>query len=99
MKTYEEFQGVRLHKDLVAQYTVLGFPDMLLSPQSWKIGSGSCAVCTHCKVQKKVLQANSKNPYNLYSMIQLQKGKYQSIIAKIWQWSGFGLASFLLYIL
>lgn len=32
-------------------------------------------------------------------MFQLQKGKYQSIIAKIWQWSGFGLASFLLYIL
>ena len=32
-------------------------------------------------------------------MIQLQKGKYQSNIAKIWQWSGFGLAAFLLYIL
>lgn len=40
-----------------------------------------------------------KYPYNLYRMIQLQKGKYQSVIAKIWKWSGVGLIIFLLYIL
>jgi hypothetical protein len=37
VKTYEEFQGVRPHKDLVAHYTIPGFPGMLLSPQSWKV--------------------------------------------------------------
>ena len=33
VKIYEEFQGVPLHKDLVAQYTVPGFPGMLISPR------------------------------------------------------------------
>jgi hypothetical protein len=32
VQTYEECQGLSLHKDLVAQYTVSGFPGMLLSP-------------------------------------------------------------------
>ena len=31
-------------------------------------------------------------------MIQLQKGKYQSLIEKIWKWSGIGVLAFLLYI-
>ena len=62
VKTYEECQGERLHKDLVAQYTVPGFPGMLLSPQSRKVGSGRFAICTHCKVGTKVSRANSKKP-------------------------------------
>jgi penicillin-binding protein 1A len=32
-------------------------------------------------------------------MIQLQNGQYQSLIAKIWKWSAYGLGAFLLYIL
>ena len=31
-------------------------------------------------------------------MIQLQKGKYQPLITKIWKWSGFGVLAFLIYI-
>ena len=62
VKTYEEFQGVPLHKDLVAQYTVPSFPEMMLSPRSQKVGSGRFAVCTHCKSGMKVSQANSKKP-------------------------------------
>jgi penicillin-binding protein 1A len=31
-------------------------------------------------------------------MIQLQNGQYQSLIAKIWKWSAYGLGAFLLYI-
>ncbi len=34
VQTYKEYQGVPLHKDLVKQYTVSGFPGMLLSPRS-----------------------------------------------------------------
>ena len=45
VKTYEDFQGVRLHKDLVAQYIVPGFTGMLLSPRSRNNGSGGFAVC------------------------------------------------------
>lgn len=40
VKCYEECQNAPLHKDLLAQYTVLGFPGMLLSPFSWKVGPG-----------------------------------------------------------
>jgi penicillin-binding protein 1A len=32
-------------------------------------------------------------------MFKLQKGQYQPLIAKIWQWSGIGVGTFLLYIL
>ncbi len=32
LQGYEECQGVALHKDLVAHYTVSGFPGMLLFP-------------------------------------------------------------------
>ena len=46
----------------MAQYTVPGFPGMLLSPRSRKVGSGRFAVCTHCKVGMKASQANSKKP-------------------------------------
>ena len=31
-------------------------------------------------------------------MIQLQKGQYQLLIAKIWKWSAYGLGAFLFYI-
>ena len=62
IKCYEECQGAPLHKDLIVQYTVPGFPGMLLSPQSQKVGSGRYAVCTHCKVGMKVSQDNSKKP-------------------------------------
>ena len=62
LKSYEEFHGALLHTNLNAQYHVTGFPGMLLSPRSWKVGSGRYAVCTHCKSGMKVSQANSKKP-------------------------------------
>ena len=62
VKTYEEFQGVPLHKDLIAQYTVPGFPGMLLSPCSWKVSPGCYAVCKHCKVAMKPSQSRTKKP-------------------------------------
>lgn len=37
IQAYEECQGVALHKDLVAHYTVSGCLGMLLLPQSWKL--------------------------------------------------------------
>jgi hypothetical protein len=62
VQTYKEYQGVPLHKDLVKQYTVSGFPGMLLSPQSRKIATGRYPVCSHCKAGMKPLQTCSKKP-------------------------------------
>ena len=62
VQTYENFQGVPLHKDLIKQYTVSGFPGMLLSPRSRKISAGTYPVCSHCKAGMKPSQTCSKKP-------------------------------------
>jgi hypothetical protein len=62
VQTYEECQGVPLHKDLVTQYTVSDFPGMLLSPQSKKIATGRYPVRSHCKASMKPSQSYSKKP-------------------------------------
>ena len=46
---YEEYYGEALHKDLVAQYHVPGFPGMLLSKRARKVGCGHYSVCTHSR--------------------------------------------------
>jgi hypothetical protein len=62
VQTYEECQGVSLQNDLVAQYTVSGFPGMLLSPRSQKIEAGRYPVYSHCKDGMKPSEACSKKP-------------------------------------
>ena len=62
VKCYEEYQGGPLHKDLIAQYTVLGFPGVLLFPCSRKVGPGCDSVCKHCKIAMTLLQSKSKKP-------------------------------------
>jgi hypothetical protein len=62
VKRYEEFYGEALHKDLVAQYHVPGFPGMLLSKRARKVGCGLYSVCTHCKTGLKACSVASKHP-------------------------------------
>ena len=53
VKSYKECQGAPLHIDLIAQYIVPGFADVLLSQYSWKVGPDCYAVCSHCKIAMK----------------------------------------------
>ena len=62
VKRYEEFYGEALHKDLVAQYHVPGFPGMLLSKRARKVGCGHYSVCTHCKTSLKACFVVLKHP-------------------------------------
>jgi hypothetical protein len=62
VQRYKEFYGKPLHKDLIEQYHVPGFPGMLLSKQSRHVGQGSYAVFQHCKAAMQPSHAASKKP-------------------------------------
>jgi hypothetical protein len=62
VERYEEFYGEPLHKDLVKQYHVPGFPGMLLSKRARKVGTGRYSVCQHCKSVLKPSSVQSKKP-------------------------------------